>query len=212
MKREILTQAELERPRTTKELREFLDQTFDAIRQDKNARKNARARKGLYKRLIEELWPLSWYFQNKYPDPGYRLKLQLGNQGFDAVVLDDQDTEIERMEASWPIDGNKHVATVRLLNETGCGPSEIYDDHLYKLRQVFQQTIGGAKKKAVRNYTVKGHSSLVIIVDPFPYYHADIPEHRAEVEGLVKHLSNIEYLVDEVVVLLSPTWEVMKIK
>lgn len=209
-----MTKENLQRPRTAKELREFLDQTFEAIRQDKNARNSARARKGLYKPLIEELWPLSWYFENKYRDhPDYRLKLQLGNQGFDAIVLDEQGEEIERMEATWPIDGHKHAETVRLLNEKGHAPSEVYNDPLVKLREVFEHTLRGAKKKAIRDYKmIKGHSSLVLVVDPVPYYHPEISEHRSEVERFVTDLSAIEYQVDEVVLLLPSSREVMKIK
>jgi hypothetical protein len=210
---EIVTKENIQCSRTARELREFLDHTFDAVRQDKSARENARSRKGLYKRLIEELWPLSLYFEKKYGGSDCRLKLQIGNQGFDALVLDEQGAEIERIEVSWPIDGHKHAETVRLLNERGHGPFEIYKDPCEKLRELFQRTLEGAKKKAVRDYkTVKGRSSLVLVVDPIPYYHPEIYEHRMEVDKLVTELSTINYQVDDVILLFPSSKEVVKVK
>src|SRR3989344_2833524 len=212
MRQDIVTQENLQQPRTVEELREFLVKTFNTIRQDKSARKNARARKGLYKRLIEELWPLSWYFEKKYSGSGYRIQHQLGNQGFDAIVLDEHGAEVERLEVSWPIDGHKHAETVRLLNERGHGPSEIYDDPREKLRELFKYTLDGAKKKAIRDYkTIKGRSSLVLVVDPVPYYHPEIPEHQEEVEELVADLSIIQYRVDEVFLVFPSLQEVIQV-
>src|SRR5438094_7640286 len=140
----MVTEEDLQRPRTTRELQGFLHQTFAAIGADPEARKAARARKGLYKKLIEELWPLSWYFAAKYADTDCKLMLRVGNQGFDAVVLGTEGTPVEWMEVCWPIDGQKHAAVVRLLNERGYGPVEVYDAHLEKLREVFVRTVKGA--------------------------------------------------------------------
>lgn len=208
----MVTEEDLEKPRTAKELSSYLEKLFAAIRRDQSARQSARARKGLYKPLIEELWPISWYFASKYAGSLFRLKLELGNQGFDAVVLDESATPVEWIEASWPIDGHKHAETVRLLNERGHGPVEVYNNPINKLKEVFQFTLAGAQKKAVRDYHFEGHSTLALVVDLLPYYHADDPAHRYEVDQLVEKLSQLEYRVSDVVLLLAHSREVLNVR
>lgn len=208
----MITEEELQTPRTANELSSYLNKLFAAIKEDQAARQAARARRGLYKPLIEELWPISWYFQRKYADHHFRLKLELGNQGFDAVILDEQSSPVEWVEASWPIDGHKHAQIVRLLNERGYGPSEVYDDPTEKLREVFRLTVAGAQKKAVRDYRFDGHSTLVLVTDLAPYYHEDDPEHHREIDGLVEQLSRLEYRVADVVLLLAHSGEVIDVR
>lgn len=207
----MITREELQRPRTVGELRDFLNGTFAAIKADPAACSVARERKGLYKPLIEELWPLSWYFAAKYAGTDCKLMLKVGNQGFDAVVMQGEDS-VEWMEVCWPIDGQRRAEVVRLLNERGHGPIEVYDNPLERLREVFARTIAGAQKKAVRDYRAEGHSSLALVVDLLPYYHADIPAHREEVRALAAELGDLQYKVEQVALLLSPSQEVIMIK
>ncbi|MFZ5564094.1 MAG: hypothetical protein ACOZBW_08565 [Thermodesulfobacteriota bacterium] len=208
----MITKEELQTPRTVEELSIYLDELFAEIREDQAARQAARAGKGLYKPLMEELWPISWYFTRKYAGSFFRLKLELGNQGFDAVVLDEHACPVEWVEVSWPMDGHKHAGIVRLLNERGRGPIEVYDNPIEKLREVFEFTIAGAQKKAIRDYNFKRPSTLALVVDLLPYYRADVPEHHRAVMQLIKRLSQLEYRVSKVVLLLAHSQEVFDVR
>jgi hypothetical protein len=210
MWREIFTQEDLQLPRSVSELNEFLAMIFEKIQLDNEVKKMARERRGLYKPLIEELWPLSNYFRKTYFEEGYRLAPQIGNQGFDAIIRDAQGTQVEQIEVSWPIDGHKHAEVVRLLNEKGRGPIEVFDP-LQKLEELFRLVLSGAQKKAARDYKTQGLSSLVLVVSLFPYFFQDIPEHQMAFKNFVRNLSGIKYQVDKVVLLISTSWEVITI-
>ena len=209
--RSLVTEKDLEKPRTAKELTSYLEELFAAIQENQSERQSARTRKGLYKPLMEELWPISWYFTRKYASSAFRLKLELGNQGFDAVVFDEAGAPVERIEVTWPIDGHKHFEAMRLLNERGYGLVEIYDDPLDKLKDVIELTLAGAQKKAVREYRFEGHSTLALVVDVSLYYHPDDPTHCNEINRLVNKLSQLKYHVDNVVLLLAHSREIINV-
>lgn len=205
----MLTREALQVPRAPKQLSLYLAEVFTSIRRNTSARHAAQSRKGLYKQLIEELWPISWYFERKYYDTSFRLKLKLGNQPFDAEIIDDRNQLVEQIEISWPINGRRHAGIVEELNRKGYGGFETYEDPLEKIREVFEFTITGAHKKAVRDYRSEMQSTLALIVDLSPYYDRENDAHQYELERLTAALSEITYRVNNVVLLVANTRKVM---
>jgi len=143
------------------------------------------------------LWPLSWYFERRYCGTSFRLKLELGNQPFDAKILNVKDETVECVEVTWPIDGQKHAAIVGQLKRKGYGGFEAYENPLEKIREVSDFTILGARKKSTRDYRSDAYSTLALIVDLVPYYNPEEYSHRRELAWLVDELSKINWLFTE---------------
>ena len=75
-------------------------------------------KKGLYKEFLYEIVPLSCFAVLEYQESCQILPV-LGNQGFDAVVLDESGREIDRIEMTCPGDGAENAKDARLVVDRG---------------------------------------------------------------------------------------------
>jgi hypothetical protein len=208
----MVTMEDLQRPRTADELKQYVTQLFEAIRQDEEIVKIARLRRGLYKRLIEEIYPFSIYCYWRFKDRDDLCEIMIGNQGYDGIIRNPSSGEREYVEITWPIDGHKAIATARLLNEKGHTDIEIRDVIDDSERQsIINRVIKKAREKALKDYTSQNNSSLIILVDIYPHFRLDFPQHQQEMANLVEQLRGIPFKVKSVYLVLMPIERIITI-
>ncbi|GAI95994.1 unnamed protein product, partial [marine sediment metagenome] len=94
------------------ELRQFVTaEKFKANKCIKERHRGMR-KKGIYKVFVDEIIPLSLFCIKIYPD-NYKISPKLGNQGYDAIVKDDNGKIFEYLELTAPHDGRKAANEVK---------------------------------------------------------------------------------------------------
>lgn len=208
----MISKKDLQKPRTPSELKQFREQIFKMIRQDKEIVKDARLRKELYKNLIEEIYPFSIYCDYKYRCADVLCEIVIGNQAYDGIIKDLSSGEIEYVEITWPIDGHKEMAAMRLLNDRGYTNIEVRDvDDDSERQAIINRTIEKARDKALKDYTSNGTSSLIILVDIYPHFFLDNPHHQQELGNLIEQLRCIPFKVKSVYLILMPVEKIIAI-
>ncbi|QTR45800.1 hypothetical protein J9253_17685 [Thiothrix litoralis] len=82
----MLTKEKIEKPRTPKELREFVNSHIQSAKSNKSERHKAFLKKGIYKEFIDELIPFSIFCNLYYPLNDVEISLIIGSQSYDATV------------------------------------------------------------------------------------------------------------------------------
>jgi hypothetical protein len=208
----MISKQELQKPRTTSQLQQYVNKVFSDIRTDPYVLKEARLKKGLFKKLVEELYPLSIFSIFKYPDDGAICEFKIGNQGYDAIATKISNGEKEYIEITWPIDGHRQAQVSRLLNDRRYTELEISDDFSKERKETIDRVLGVAKNKALKDYTFPGRSSLIFLIDVFPYFYLDNRQHCLEIEYLMYELTQIDFRVDSVYLILMPYKRVVPIE
>lgn len=209
----MITTDELQLKRTPKQLSDFVKSTFESIRLDAATRKMARLRKPPFKKLIEEVYPLSVFCDLKYPGGSIQCCPIIGSKGYDAKIESENGELLEIVELTWPIDGQKtHYQAVQ-LNENGHTEIETRDVNDNTQRnKIIEKIIETANKKALKDYRESTGSSLVFILDIAPYFGMHEIENKEEINALTQKLKEIIYKVSSVYFLLLPVKDLIKIK
>lgn len=208
----MISKEDLQKPRTPSELKQYREQIFAMIRQDKEIIKAARLRQGLYKNLIEEFYPFSMYCDHKYRGADVSCEIVIGKQGYDGIIKDRSGGEIEYVEITWPIDGHKEKAAMRLLNDRGYTNIEVQDvDYDSERQAIINRIIEKARDKALKDYTFNVTSSLIILIDIYPHFFLDNPHHQKELDNLIVQLRHIPFKVKSVYLILMPVEKIISI-
>ncbi len=115
----ILSIADMEKPRTVSELDEWVHKIQDRFAKNKKLYNFARQKKGLAKQFYEEIWPLLRYAQAKYSTEALtKLAPVIGSQRFDAIVMEPYSPEY-KVEITFAKDGYEEFHKMKLLEQDG---------------------------------------------------------------------------------------------
>jgi hypothetical protein len=146
-----LTDADLETPRTPAELRAFVEHVRTSVRANRLEFELGMTKQGYYKEFVDEVEPLCNFAEVAYP-ADYKVKPVLGNQGFDAIVLDAQGNEIDKVEFAKPHDGAAAAANARQVVARGYSDMQVcdYTKVLNEFIPFFEAT---SKAKSLKDYS-----------------------------------------------------------
>jgi hypothetical protein len=197
---DILKQEELEQPRRPSELRRYVSFLFEEIRRSDEAKKQTRLRKGLFKYLIGEIYPLSVFAGWRYPEDNVLCVPKIGNQGYDATITNAVGRLVEEIEITWPVDGQLKNCRARCLNERGFTNGEVGDpkEGRVAMKSRIFEAVGN---KAKKDY---GSASLVAVLDLWPDFFLDQADSQEDVINLVDQLRGLKYKARSVYLILFP--------
>lgn len=209
----MVTKQDLETKRTPEDLHTFVQSTLDLIRNNQDKRKEVRLKKILYKELIEEIYPFSIFCKLKYEGIKVLCQPILGNQGYDAIIETENGEAVEKVELSWPIDGQKNHSDALALNKKGHTRLEIRDVNDSAPRdEVIERILKKAKDKALKDYLSSEGSSLIFVLDIAPHFGMKTIEHPDEIEYLIQKLREIPFKVKNVYLLLLPMQKLVELR
>lgn len=189
----MITKKSYEQSRTPTQLSTYVSDIFTTIMADKQLRTIARRRTGYYKEFISELYPLSIYCNWKYNSSNVLCKVKIGNQGYDAEIINRDTSElIERIEITNPINGNEHANIVRNLNEDGRSSILIGEQIAEQFRSVVVHLMESVIKKSMIDYKSEKESSLLIAIST-EYLPMNQAKRNSEITSLIKELGNIPF-------------------
>lgn len=195
----MLTPSDIEQPRSPRALREFVLALKDAVRADDNERHRGMLKKDMYKEFLDEIVPLSCFAVLKYQE-SCRILPVLGNQGFDAVVIDESGREIDRIEMTCPGDGAEKARDARLTVKRGYGtihmgkPGDDFD-------ALIPRVLDTCRRKAMRDYT---DCTLVVAIEPLSPFAGFESRYEAQISALAHDLGLIEFKAKRVFLLVLP--------
>lgn len=146
-----LSAADLETPRTPAELRAFVEHVRASVRANRTEFELGMAKHGYYKEFLDEVEPLCCFAEVAYP-ADYKVQPVLGNQGFDAIILDAQGNEVEKVEFAKPHDGAAAAANAHQVVARGYSDMQICD-HTEVLNEFIPFFTATSKAKSLKDYS-----------------------------------------------------------
>jgi hypothetical protein len=193
---------DIEQFRNPAEMKQFFEEKNKAINNDNDYIELARLKKGLFKKFIEEFYLLYCFSQSKYCDPRFKMKIVLGNQGYDAICYDPEHPEITiKLEFTGQLDGKADYDAAKLINKRGYSDVRFNDHKDLRTRSLhfLSNTIKNAKEKSKKDY--KG-VSLLFAVNAYMYFEVYNNSSDEFVQRLIKELKSIRFTADSIYLLI----------
>lgn len=139
------------KPRSPRDLCNFVEQVIASVRADLAELHLGNARRGYYKEFLDEVIPLAC-FASQFYDNSHTVEPIFGNQGFDAVIRNESGHIVDKVEIVNAIDGANVSAVAKEVAQTGYGGLIVSDpgDDLEMLIPIIERV---AKKKAIKDYS-----------------------------------------------------------
>lgn len=199
-------------PRTPRDLAEYQARAFAYLAEDRDRRHAARMRKGPFKTFIEELTPFSLYCSWKYGErEDVTCRLAPKNDAGDGLIDLPSQGKVHNVEICWPIDGQKDIQVRKALNKDG-KHFEVGPAGNWEVAADFDRIREAAKKKAMRNYSVDGVSTLLFVYDEWPHFWSNNSDHLEMLAELVDELRGMRFQVDEVALLIVPSGRMVPVR
>lgn len=146
-----LSAADLETERTSAELRAFVEHVRTSVRTNRSEFELGMSKQGYYKEFLDEVELLCNFAEVAYP-VDYKVKPVLGNQGFDAIVLDAQGNEVDKVEFAKPHDGAVAAENARQVLARGYSDTQVCD-HTEVLNEFIPLFEATSKAKSLKDYS-----------------------------------------------------------
>jgi hypothetical protein len=196
-KKYMVTNLEIHRIYSILSFEEFWA-TVVAKRKFGDERKQSLLKKGNYKKLREELYPLYEYVKHKYNSESIQFYLEKDYHEFDATITN-HGSVIEQVEFTYPRNGVWEIEDAKyILNR---GYSEIRDWGSISQEKASELIIETAKKKSIKNYEGK---TLVFIINQYPLWDISDEDDKNEIVNIARKLKIITYSAKNVCILVMP--------
>ena len=163
----------------------------------------SRIKKGRFKEFLEEYWPLSCFAQSRFCNEYAQLRLVLGNQGYDAII---RDNNIQtKVEISGYVAGEIEKIDGIKLNETGIGLYRECSDE--NTGEFINRNLLNATKKSKKDYS---GGYLLFWINTSPYCEAIGSNTIEYVNLMIKKLQEFRFAADSVFLLALHGWGIEK--
>ena len=204
----MITKEDIEIGRTPNELRQFVTTIKSKINNCKQERHRAMRKKGIYKVFVEEIIPLSLFCMKIYPD-NYKIFPKLGNQGYDAIVKDENGKIFEYVEITGPHVGRKAKNVAKLAVKNGIALNTLRDYNSGSdLIDMFSIIMDVCEKKSKKDYS---NCSLVIDIDFSPPFEEEKTIYVQSLKELEKKILKMKINAKKIYLLIVPLGMVKKI-
>ena len=196
----LLTEEDAQRQRTPSELHQFALQLRTAVRKDAVEFEAGMKRRGLYKKFLDEIEPLSEFALLDIREDCYVAPV-LGHQGPDAVVNSGDGQVIDKIELAKPFDGAAAAKESRKVLCVGHGALSFNDPghEADVLLPILERT---ARSKAIKDYS---DATLVFILPPLPHYASYEDQYNAQLQRLRDAISKHRFRAKRVLMFVPPS-------
>ncbi len=203
----MITKEEIEKARSPLGLRQFVCRRIKRIRSVTSERHKAIQRCGLYKIFNDEIIPLSLVALKLYPNT-YTITPIIGNQGYDAIIRDEQGNIIDRIEITWPQDGKLKADDAQKIVTRGYGNIDVYSPG-EDIDRLCRYILNTCQNKAQKDYL---NCTLIIVIDFVPPF----PEHRnlylRKLKQVAEQIKKIKFKAKKIFFFILPFYKMYKIK
>ena len=197
----MITKENIEIERTPSELREFVTSEKSKINICEQERHRGMLKEGIYKVFLDEIIPLSLFCLKIYPN-NYKILPKLGNQGYDAIVKDENGKIFEYVEITGPHDGRKAASVAKVAVKNGIALDILRDYNSGSdLIDMFSIIMDVCEKKSKKDYS---NCSLVIDIDFSPPIEEEKTIYVQLVKELEKKILEMKFNVKKIYLLIIP--------
>jgi predicted RNA binding protein with dsRBD fold (UPF0201 family) len=194
-----INEAIIQQPRTPSALRAFVEKIHDEVRVIADERDKGILKKGIYRVFLDEIVPLSRFAVARYTDE-FKIQPVLGNQAYDALVLDRDGAIISKIEITVPHDGQADAWDSKLVVD-GCHGTV----HVHRLgeeiRELSRFILDTARKKAGKDYS---DCTLVIVIKKSAPFESVSAAHNAQIDCIAEELRKIPFRAKKVFLFIMP--------
>lgn len=199
----ILTQLDMETPRSPADLAEWYYRKYDEIKANPSEIEKARLHEGLYSYFVPEIYPLVIYALWRFSQVDVHCKPKIGGQGYDAIIYPpDQPDDFHAVEVTWPQDGKKRKSVANLMNSRGFH-GRVGDDFDSYNQDILRRVLAAAEKKSLNDYRAQGGSALLIVLDT-ECSPLNASERKAQIHALSEDIRTLQFHVDSVYLIATP--------
>ncbi|MFA6055678.1 MAG: hypothetical protein WC769_09910 [Thermodesulfovibrionales bacterium] len=203
----MITEDDIQRPRSPRGLRQFVTRRKEKIKSFETERHNAIRRRGIYNVFIKEIVPLSVFALKAYQN-SYSVQPVLGNQGYDAIVKDNEGNIIDFVELTFPDDWKAKAKDAELVVSRGYGKTKVFKPggDIDRLTSFIQDI---CFKKAQKDYS---DCTLVIVIEflPVSKQHRDL--YSRKIQELVTNVQAVSFRAKRIFLLLLEQHKIIRIK
>jgi hypothetical protein len=157
--------------------------------------KDALLKKGLWKKFLEEFFPLYCFSQSRFCEQNSKLNIILGNQGYDAILIKYDGSKV-KFEITSFIDGEKDHRNAVKMNEDGFSfinplSEAVYDNYKKKIIQ-------NLNKKSLKDYN---DINLILVIDTSLYFELINIDSSNFINELIDEIKKIEFSFGEIFLL-----------
>jgi hypothetical protein len=195
----MITPSLIEQRRSPRALRDFVVELKKAVKANEAERHCGIRKKGLYKKFLDEIVPLSLFALQVYPE-NHEIQPVLGNQGYDALVFNEVNKEVDRIEMTIPHDGSAAAKDARVVIEQGYGqvqvgyPGDDFDS-------LFPLVLATCRKKSIINYY---NCTLVVAIVPMSPFKSFEAQYEKRIVVLASEMAKIRFKAKRVFLFVLP--------
>ncbi len=181
--------------RTQEEMKQYFEHTQQMIHQNREYIKLARLKKGRFKKFFEEFYPLYCFSQSSYCPRNSKLKLIIGSQGYDGLILQPDGTE-KRIEITSYKDGKLEFEDAQRVNSGNFALPRIQTEG--SVEEYIEKVLENIQKKSKKDYS---GASILFVVHTFHYFEAYGKSSAAFIRTLKKEMKNTDFRADKIYLL-----------
>jgi len=195
----MITTSSIQQRRSPRALRDFVVELKKAVKANENERHRGILKKGLYKEFLDEIVPLS-LFALQFYNENHEIQPVLGNQGYDALVFNEVNTEVDRIEMTIPHDGSASAIDARLVVAQGYGqvqvgnPGDDFDS-------LFPHVLATCRKKSIKDYY---NCTLVVAIEPMTPFESFEAQYEKRIVVLASEMAKIRFKAKRVFLFVLP--------
>jgi hypothetical protein len=183
----------------------FLLDIYRFIDSNEDLKQQARLRPEPFKTFVEEFMPFTWFCDWKFHGcSDVECALVEGTPRRDGIIRKKGTSLEHSVEITCPIDGKERFNKAQQVNKRGYSDLTIWDYEDTTLHEeAVQRTLSIAEKKALRDYRSNGGSTLIFVFDSH-LFHKSNKKHMHILNSLVCKLTEINFMVDNILLVLTP--------
>lgn len=203
----MITENDIQRPRSPRGLRQFVTRRKKKIQSIRSERHNAIRRRGLYNVFIKEIVPLSVFALKAYEN-SCTVQPVLGNQGYDAIVKDNEGNIIDFVELTFPDDWKSEAEDANLVVSRGHGKTDVFSpgSDIDRL-SIFIRDI--CLKKAQKDYS---DCTLVIVIEFWPVEKQFRALYSRKIQEVITNVQAVSFKAKRVFLLLLEQHKIIRIE
>ena len=180
---------DLDKLKTPKEIDKYFHDIKSITNRSDELTKLARLKIGGYKEFLEEFYPLYCFSKSKYCREASKMRIVIGNQGYDAVIIFNDGSE-ERYEITGYQDGEWDKINAKQLNETGAGIVNVewVESIAEKQKKYLRKVMENVNNKAQKDYT---GVNIIFVVNTFDHFEIFDQDSNNFINELIKAISDI---------------------
>ncbi|MBN3553297.1 hypothetical protein JYA63_03400 [Fictibacillus nanhaiensis] len=201
--------SDIEGFRTPEEMEVYFEEKKREIHLDDDYYQLSLLKKGLFKELLEEFYPMYCFSRSRFFENNSKVKIVIGNQGYDGLILKQDGTQ-QKFELTTYVNGKWEFEDAKRLIKNGLGDTRFGDGKSlkYRSKEYLKQVTESFKKKSLKNYS---GVNLLFIVNTFWYFEVYDNSSKSFIDELINEIKLLTFKAEGIYLMVLNNQDVSQI-